>query len=241
MFWKESKGLKNIPGSGKLAVTAVLILLGISYIFGFLNIYLAYSPIDREPGMSITDIQIAFYGAREQTRLEKSIDGSMREYFADDNEYQTVKDWIHAGGNEKDFETVQSVFENSCVSCHSRDVQVADVVLETYEDVESYLVQDTGKPLSRLVSLSHTHLFGIVTVLFILSLIFSFTLFSEKVKMAVYAISYFAAIADVGVWWLAKLSPILAPLVILGGALLAVSFVLLIVLSLYDMWVRKKA
>ena len=152
-----------------------------------------------------------------------------------------VKDWIHAGGNEKDFETVQSVFENSCVSCHSRDVQVADVVLETYEDVESYLVQDTGKPLSRLVSLSHTHLFGIVTVLFILSLIFSFTLFSEKVKMAVYAISYFAAIADVGAWWLAKLSPILAPLVILGGALLAVSFVLYILLSLYDMWVRKQA
>ena len=94
MFWKESKGLNNIPGSGKLAVTAVLVLLGLSYIFGFLNIYLTYSPIDKEPGMSITDIQIAFYGAREQTRLEKSIDGTMLEYFADDREYQTVKDWI---------------------------------------------------------------------------------------------------------------------------------------------------
>jgi len=241
MFWKESKGLKNIPGSGKLAVTAVLVLIGISYIFGFLNIYLTYSPIDKEPGMSITDIQIAFYGAREQTRLEKSIDGTMREYFTDDREYKTVKDWIHAGGNEKDFGPVKSVFENSCLDCHSKDVQVADVVLENFENVESYLAQDTGKSLSRLISLSHTHLFSIVAVLFILSLIFSFTLFSEKVKMAVYAISFFAAIVDVGAWWLAKISPLLAPLVILGGALLAVSFVLYILLSLYDMWVRKQA
>ncbi len=240
MFWKESKGLHTLSKSSKTAITAFLILTGIAYIFGFMNIYLTYSPVDEEKGLSINDIRYAFNGKREATRLEKSIDGSMREHFASDAEYNTVKTWISVGAEEKDFGPVKAVFQNSCLTCHSADVAVADVVLENFNDVKPYLQQDTGKSVSRLVSISHTHLFAILTVIFILTFIFSFTKFPEGFKQFLYGLAYFAVALDIGSWWLAKSSAGLAPFVLLGGGLVAVSFALLILLSLYDMWVRKK-
>ncbi len=239
MFWKESKGLKSLPASAKIAITAFLILTGISYLLGFMNIYFTYSPIDKQEGLSLNDIRIAFYGAREETKLEKAIDGTMREYFATDDEYKRVKDWIHAGAGEKEFEPVKAIFDNSCNSCHSKDVKVAGVALDSYDEVKPFLAQDTGKSISRLVSLSHTHLFSIVAIMFLLSLVFSFTLFSDKIKQSIFGLAFFAAALDIGAWWLAKFSASLAPLVLIGGALVAISFALLILLSLYDMWVRK--
>jgi hypothetical protein len=239
MFWKDSKGLRNISKSAKVAVTAFLILIGISYLFGFMNIYFTYSPIDEEKGLSLNDIRFSFYGKRDVTKLEKSIDGTMREYFTSDEDYNSVKAWIQAGADEKDFEPIKTIFDNSCNTCHSADAAVAGAVLENYDGVEPYLQQDTGKSVSRLVSLSHTHLFTIVTIIFLLSFIFSFTLFSEKFKQFIYGLAFFAAALDIGGWWLAKSAAVLAPFVIIGGVLVAISFALLILLSLYDMWVRK--
>lgn len=241
MFWKESKGLNTVPKSSKIALTAFLILIGIAYIFGFANIYLAYSPIDKEAGLSIKDIKTAYYGSREETKLEKSIDGTMREYFESEEDYSSVKSWVSAGAAEKDFATAGEVFERSCIGCHSSDVEIAGVALETYEEVEPLLKQDTGKSVSRLVSLSHTHLFGVVPILFILTFIFSFTTFPEKFKQFIFSIAFFAAALDIGSWWLAKSSGELAFLILIAGSLLGISFVVLILLPLYEIWLKKKA
>ncbi len=239
MFWKDAKGFAGLPASSKIGITAFLLITGIGYIFGFFTIFLTYSPIDQEAGLSIKDVRITFRGAREATKLEKSIDGTMKEYFADDNEYKQVKDWLTAGGKEKEFEPVKAIFDASCSTCHSADAQVAGVVTVNYEDVSQYLKQDTGKSISRLVSISHTHVLALLPIIFILCLIFSYSLFTEKIKLIVIAFSFLTIIFDVGSWWLAKLSGALAPLVILGGVSLAISFMALILLSLYDVWLRK--
>ena len=47
-------------------------------------------------------------------------------------------------------------------------------------------------------------------------------------------------LADVGAWWLAKLSAALAPVVILGGVTLAVANAALILLPLYELWIKKE-
>ena len=82
MFWKDSPGLKKLPVSAKIGITAMLILAGIGYLLGFANIYLTYNLKDGNPGFSLDDISKSFYGDREITALEKSIDSSMKEYFA---------------------------------------------------------------------------------------------------------------------------------------------------------------
>jgi hypothetical protein len=240
MFWKDPQGLKSIPMYSKVGISILLIVAGVGYLLGFATIYSTYSPVDQQPGMSVADIRIAFYGAREKTRLEKSIDGTMREYFADEAGYQATKDWIAAGAKEADFPRIKQIFDVSCNTCHSADAQVAGVVTETYADVSEYLNQDTGKSVSRLISLSHTHVHGTLPVMFALIFIFSFTLYKNWLKTLVIAFSAAAILIDVGTWWLAKLAAALAPLVILGGLALAVANAALILLPLYELWIKKQ-
>ena len=239
MLWKNSEGMQNLPVSSKIGITAFLIIAGIGYITGFLNILLTYSPTDEKPGLSVQDVRISFYGARDKTAFEASIDGSMKQYFAGDNEYQKVKDWLAAGAKEEEFAGLEPIMAVSCNTCHSAAAMVADVVTETYGDIEPFLTQDTGKSVGRLVSLTHTHLMSTLILIFGLVLIFGLTKFSEVIKIIVITFSFGSLVVDLGAWWLAKLAAGLAPLVIIGGASLGVTFAALVLLSLYDVWLRK--
>jgi len=239
MLWQKTGSLREIPMGYKLGLTAFLLIAGLGYLLGFANIYLTYSPVDQKPGLSIQDISISFYGARGATKLEKAIDGSMKQYLASEADGTKLKDWIKAGGKETDFGPVSAIFSASCNTCHSSEAKVADVVTADYARVSELLAQDTGKSISRLVSLSHTHVLATLPVIFLLCLVFSFTAFPLGLKGAIIVLSFCAIILDIGSWWLAKLAEAFAPLVLLGGVYLALSFLVLIVLSLYDIWLRK--
>jgi len=236
MFWRETKGLAGIPLASKLALTVMLVVAGVGYLLGFLNIYLTYSPVDQKPGLSLVDISMSFYGARGGTKLEKAVDGSMRQYLGSDAEYQAVKDWLASGATETGFAQIQPIFDASCGSCHSAEAAVADVVTAGYADLVPFLKQDTGKSVPRLIGVSHTHVLATLPVIFLLVFIFSFARYSQRLKGLVMVFASLAILLDVGSWWLAKLSPALAILVLLGGLALAVSFLALIALSFVDMW-----
>ena len=158
----------------------------------------------------------------------------------DEAGYQATKEWIAAGGPADGFPQIKEIFDISCNTCHSADAQVAGVVTVEYEDVAEFLKQDTGKSVSRLISLSHTHVHGTLPVMFALIFIFSFTLYKNWIKTLVIAFSAAAILIDVGTWWLAKLAAALAPLVILGGLALAVANAALILLPLYELWIKKE-
>ncbi len=239
MFWRETKGLAAIPLASKLTLTVLLAVAGVGYLLGFFNIYLSYSPVDQKPGMSLEDISLSFYGARGSTKLEKAIDGSMRQYLTSDADHQAVKDWLAGGAPEAGFAKIQPIFEASCNSCHSAEAAVADVVTADYPAIAPLLKQDTGKSIPRLVSISHTHVLATLSVIFLLVFIFSFSRYSQVLKGVVMVFSSLAIFVDIGSWWLAKLSPAMAVLVLLGGLSLALSFLALIVLSLVDMWFRR--
>lgn len=241
MFWKDSLDMRELPLSSKIGITAFLILAGVGYLLGFANILITYSPTDQEPGLSIKDVQISFYGARDMTAFEASIDGSMKQYFTSDDDYNKVKDWLAAGFDEEGYEGLKPIMDVSCNTCHSSGAQVAGVVTETYADIEGFLVQDTGKSVGRLVSLTHTHLMSTMVLIFGLAMIFSRTQFSELIKTIVMSLAFGALVLDLGSWWLAKLAKGFAVLVILGGASLGVTFAALVLLSLYDLWIRKPA
>ncbi len=239
MFYKEIKDLKKLSVSLKIAITSFLIIAGIGYILGFLNIYFTYSPVDKKPGLSLTDISLSFLGSGKTTKLEKAIDGSMHQYFENEKDYNEVKEWIISGGNKEQFSTIKKIIDPSCNECHSSKAKVADVILESYDDIGQYLIKDTGKSLSRLVSISHTHILGILPIIFILTLIFSFTLYSERLKSFVIGFAFFSIVLDIGSWWIVKYFVVPVILIPIGGAFLALSFLMLIILSLFEMWIKK--
>ena len=238
MLWQEMKGLQKIPLGFKLGLTAFLVVAGIGYLLGFANIYLTYSPVDQKPGLSVADIRIAFYGQEGATKLEKAILGSMKQYLASEADGKKIREWIRAGAKESGFAEVKAAFA-SCEACHSREAKMADVVTTDYSGVSALVVRDSGKSIPRLVSLSHTHVLATLPVIFLLCLVFSFSRFPNAFKGAVILFSFASIVADIGSWWLAKASGALAILVLLGGICLAISFLALILLSLYDIWLKK--
>ncbi len=241
MFWKDTIRLGSLPSMSKIILTLFLILAGIGYLLGFLNIFLTYNLVDGEPGLSVTDVRMSYYGSRNKTALEKAIDGSMKQYFASDSEYTSVKDWVSDGASENDWDsTILPIFDSSCNTCHSSAAAIAGVVMETYSDVEGYLGQDSGKSWSRIVSVSHTHVLGTIPVIFLLVLILSFSSYPAMLKNLVSIFAFAAVFIDIGSWSLAKLAPGFAVLVILGGISLGISFGLLVVLPLYDLWIKKQ-
>jgi hypothetical protein len=239
MLWQSNRGLDQLPMSFKFSLTAFLLVCGIGYLLGVANIWFSYTPVDGKPGLSIDDIRLAFNGDPSGSKLQKAIDGSMKEYLSSEADGQAIITWIKAGGNESDFSTVQPIFDISCNSCHSADVATAGYVTDSYAAIEPLLASDTGKSWSRLTGLSHTHVNALLPLMFCLAIVFSFTRFSDKLKGVVMVFAFASFTIDVAVWWMAKLWAWAAPLVIAGGMTLGVAYMILILLPLEEIWIKK--
>jgi hypothetical protein len=92
-----------------------------------------------------------------------------------------------------------------------------------------------------LIQTSHTHLFGQTLIAGLLGLIFLFASIGEGRKTLILALPFVGTIIDIGGMWLTRFVwPPLSVLVIIGGSLFAVGYVLITVFSLYDLWLRKE-
>jgi hypothetical protein len=92
-----------------------------------------------------------------------------------------------------------------------------------------------------LIQTSHTHLFGQTLIAGLLGLIFLFSSVGEGKKTLILALPFAGTVIDIGGMWLTRFvwSP-LSVLVIIGGSLFALGYVLITALSLYDLWLRKE-
>jgi hypothetical protein len=92
-----------------------------------------------------------------------------------------------------------------------------------------------------LVQTSHTHLFGMTLIAGLLGLIFLFSSLGEVKKTLILALPFVGTVLDIGGMWLTRFVwPTFSALVILGGSLFALGYVLITVRSLYEMWLRKE-
>jgi hypothetical protein len=93
-----------------------------------------------------------------------------------------------------------------------------------------------------LIQTSHTHLFGQTLIAGLLGLIFLFASVPERLKAAIVAVPFAATLIDVGGMWLTRFaSPRFGVLVIAGGTLFALGYLLIAAVSLYDLWLRKES
>ncbi len=93
-----------------------------------------------------------------------------------------------------------------------------------------------------LIQTSHTHLFGQTLIAGLLGLIFLFSSLGEGKKAVILALPFVGTLIDIGGMWLTRFVwPDLAILVILGGSLFGLGYLLIAVISLYELWIRKEA
>jgi hypothetical protein len=235
MFFHYSE----FPLSMRTLFTGTLLVLGIGYLFAMIHIYNSHAGRDGKPGISIEDIAIAYSGNKEATRLEAAMMGPMSGMLPA-VEKGAISGWVRRGLDEREFEDeIKPIMEKRCVACHDgSNPHIPD--LNGFHEVSEVAEIDTGINISTLVRVSHIHLFGLTFIFFIMGLIFSHAFFRPVwVKSVVVAMPFIAIVLDIASWYLAKLHPAFALVVIISGGFMGVSFAFQWIVSMYQIWFYK--
>ncbi len=99
----------------------------------------------------------------------------------------------------------------------------------------------SGVGYVTLLSLAHIHMMGLSVVFFMVGYIFVHSSFPPRWKATLAVLPFAAFLADVSGWFLTKLNYGWVYLVLLGGGTFVLSVAAMILLSLWDIWVRPHA
>ncbi|MDQ6973032.1 MAG: hypothetical protein Q9M30_10310 [Mariprofundaceae bacterium] len=226
--------------SEKILDSMFLITIGIGYLFALLNLYYTHQGRDGEPGLSVKDVMYAYHGSHNQTRLGAAINGPMESNLPNMAAKQTILDWINHGAQEDEFHAqVEPIMQSNCIMCHSADSGLPIPHFDSYANVVKLTETDTGATIPALVRVSHIHLFGIAFILFFVGRIFILCEMPVWLKRITVAIPFLFLLMDILSWYITKIIPGFAYVVIANGALMGLAFGGQVLLSLYQMWFYK--
>ncbi len=209
--------------------------MGVGYLFALAYLYLtAVQP--HANGSLVNAVERKYRGDRGSSRLEASLEGSMKEY-ATGNERQKIIGWIREGAGEAEFAAIEPIVTQSCASCHSAEAGMGLAPLTTYEDVKAFTTVDLGASVQALARVSHVHLFGMSFIFALTGVVFSLSETPRWFRATLIVIPFLAIWLDIGSWWFTKWAPLFAYTVIGGGALMGLSLAGQIMIPLYEMWV----
>ena len=232
--------LKDHDTPIKVLFTGYLCTVGIGYLFALIQILFTHGMADGQFGLSVDDIVYSYYGNRSGTVLEKQLNGAMK-VNAPDQERFKIMEWVRNGADIADYKAdgIDKIIENRCVMCHNKEASgLPD--FSTFEGLAPYTKQDTGATFESLTRVSHIHLFGISFIFMFVGLIFSFSeTTTTQYKCIAIGMPYAFLSADILSWWLTKIDPIFAWLVIFAGMGMAISFIFMWVTSILEMWLFK--
>ncbi|MEY4719224.1 MAG: hypothetical protein RL563_1842 [Pseudomonadota bacterium] len=237
---RDFSSLKNLDVPVKVLFTGYLTTVAVGYLFALIQILFTHGLADGKFGLSIDDIVYSYYGNRSGSKLEVQLNGAMKEN-ASEQERFLIMQWVRDGADQDDYveDGVEKIIQERCVMCHNKDAAIPN--FNDFAVLEELAKEDTGATFSSLTRVSHIHLFGISFIFMFVGLIFSFSETSTiKYKSIAIGMPYIFLLVDILSWWLTKLNPMFAWLVILAGAGMAISFAFMWFVSVAEMWVFEK-
>lgn len=232
--------LKDHDTPIKVLFTGYLCTVGIGYLFALIQILFTHGMADGKFGLSIDDIVYSYYGNRSGTVLEQKLNGSMKDN-APELERFKIMEWVRDGADADDYKDdgIDKIIESRCVMCHNKEASgIPD--FSKLEPLKALTEQDTGATFASLTRISHIHLFGISFIFMFVGLIFSFAeTTTTQYKCIAIGMPYAFLIADILSWWLTKIHPMFAWLVIFAGMGMGVSFIFMWVTAILEMWLFK--
>ena len=231
--------LKDHDTPIKVLFTGYLCTVGIGYLFALVQILFTHGMADGKFGLSIDDIVYSYYGNRSGTVLEQKLNGSMKDNASEQERFEIMK-WVRDGAELSEYKSsgVEKIIETRCVMCHNKEASIPD--FSRFEGLKEVTAQDEGATFASLTRVSHIHLFGISFIFMFVGIIFSFSeTTTTKYKCIAIGMPYAFLIADIMSWWLTKIHPMFAWLVILAGTGMGASFMFMWVTSILEMWLFK--
>ncbi len=121
---------------------------------------------------------------------------------------------------------------------NSADGQAAKIPLDDYEKLAKFtkVQSSSAMSLNSLALTTHVHLLGFGMLFCLTGLVFSLTSYPQAVRCLIAPLALLAQVADIGCWWLGRLDPLYAQTIMVTGGIVAVSLVIQIVGSLFNMF-----
>jgi hypothetical protein len=228
---------QELPWSMRMLYTAALLVLGMGYGFAMIHVWASHAGRDGDPSsLSVKDIEIAYSGSKESSRLEAALRGPMSGMLPP-GEISELIAWVRRGINRSEYEKdVKPIMDKRCMACHDGSNPHL-LNLAGYENLIKTAELDTGADVFTLVRVSHIHLFGLTFIFFIVCLIFSHAYVRPVwFKCAVVALPFVAITIDVSSWYLTKLFPPFAWVLLFAGAVMGLCFAYMWIVSMYQIW-----
>lgn len=228
--------LSNLPLSIKSLFTGYILSIGVGLMMAGMQIMLTHGMSDGELGLSIDDVVYSYYGNRTNSRLENKLNGSMKDK-APEIERRKIITWIRKGADKQEWQdNIKKIILTRCASCHTAIPSLANVT--KYQVMQTLVKTESAVGIPSLTRISHIHLFGIAFIFFFVGLIFSLaTGFNKWLKVLIIFTPFAFLLLDVSAWWLTRLDPAFAWLIIIGGFGYSFASTIMLSTSLYQMWV----
>ncbi len=229
--------LVSFGTSIKLLFTGYLTTVAAGYIMALIQILFTHGMADGKFGLSLDDIVYSYYGNRSGSVLESKLNGSMKLNAPDQERFKLIQ-WARDGGDEASYDKeIKAIVNKNCTVCHNANAgSLPD--FSKYENLKKTTESNQGATFQSLIRVSHIHLFGISFIFMFVGIIFSFsTGVPRKYKYTAIVMPYLFLLIDIASWWLTKLNPHFALLVIFAGSGLGISFAFMWLVSMYQMWI----
>jgi hypothetical protein len=229
--------LKDHDTPIKVLFTGYLCTVGIGYLFALIQILFTHGMADGKLGLSIDDIVYSYYGNRSGTVLEHQLNGAMKANAPDQERFAMIE-WVRGGADADEYKDngIEKIIETRCVMCHNETASGIPN-FKDFNILKTYTKEDGGATFASLTRVSHIHLFGISFIFMFVGLIFSFAeTTTTQYKCIAIGMPYAFLIADILSWWLTKIDPMFAWLVMFAGMGMAVSFIFMWATSILEMW-----
>lgn len=233
--------LGSLGTSLKMLFTGYLIVVAVGYLVALGQILFTHGMADGRLGLSIEDIVYSYYGNRSGSLLESKLNGSMKAMAPEEERFEIIQ-WVRNGADEPQFEQrVKPIMSSRCVTCHSADSGMPVPDFTKFVNIKQRATADEGATFSSLTRVSHIHLFGISFIFMFVGLIFGYAAgVPTWLKSLAMVMPFIFILLDISSWWLTKLNPAFAWLVIIGGAGMALAFAFMWLVSLYEMWIMPR-
>lgn len=237
---REFSSLNNLDVPVKVLFTGYLTTVAVGYLVALIQILFTHGMADGKFGLSIDDIVYSYYGNRSGTLLEQKLNGSMKDN-ASEQERFAIMQWVRDGADQDDYvdNGIDKIVQERCTLCHNKQAAVPDFT--DFRVLKEMTGENEGATFGSLTRVSHIHLFGIGFIFMFVGLIFCFSETSTVTyKSLAIGMPYVFLLVDIISWWLTKLHPMFAWLVVLAGMGMAISFVFMWTVSVAEMWVFDK-
>lgn len=241
--------LRNLGIGFRMGLTGLLITMLIGYAASGLHLYWHYEPRDERPGLSINDIRSAYRGIDSPSILAESLRGGHPETLSDADR-QALLSWLASDRISENYDSLDlgddapaEIIAMSCLSCHSRSAPASErdagaMPLEYWNDVSqlAFAVKIEPVPLKIVAISTHTHALAMAPLTLVIGVMAFATIFPRRLVAGVFAVAGLALAADISSWWLARLGDIWVYVIATGGALYFIASVLMILMSLVELW-----